>query len=142
MSRTLFPMTQPRAAAKERQLPLCREVKWDFELGRPVFKGGEPMAVEGADAVLVWAWLALHTPRFRHTIYSESFGTELESLIGQPYTASLKQSEARRFVEECLMESPYIKSVDDIRVDFADGRLDISCAIDTIYGKREVNAHV
>lgn len=142
MSTTLFPIVQPQAAGVEQELPLCREVKWDFENNKPVFRRGEPVMVEGAEAVLVWAWLALHTPRFRHEIYSWGFGSELEGLVGRPYTEALKQSEARRYVQECLIVNPYIKSVDDVTVAFSDGRLSISCVIDTIYGKKEVRADV
>lgn len=142
MSRTLFPVIQPQAAAVETTLPLCREVKWDFDRGVPVFRRGEPVAVEGAEAVAVWAWLALHTERFRYEIYTWAFGNELESLIGQPYTGALKLAEARRYVRETLEINPYIKDVGDIAVDFADGRLSISCTIETIYGKREVRADV
>lgn len=142
MSTTLFPMVQPRAAEAAQALPLCREVQWDFEGNRPVFRRGEPVMVEGAEAVLVWAWLALHTPRFRHEIYNWGFGSELEGLVGRPYTEALKQSEAGRYVRECLIVNPYIKSVDDVAVEFADGKLGISCTIDTIYGKKEVRADV
>lgn len=142
MSRTLFPVIQPQAAAVETTLPLCREVKWDFDRGVPVFRRGEPVAVEGAEAVAVWAWLALHTERFRYEIYTWAFGNELESLIGQPYTGALKLAEARRYVRETLEINPYIKDVGDIAVDFADGRLSISCTVETIYGKREVRADV
>ena len=33
----LFPMIQPEAVEEETELPLYREVKWDFEKGEPVF---------------------------------------------------------------------------------------------------------
>lgn len=138
---SLFPMIQPQALpAQAENLPLCREIKWDFTRNIPVFRRGEPEEVEGGDAVLVWAWLALHTPRFRHEIFSWSYGNELESLIGQPYTGELKRAEAIRYVRETLLINPYIRSVDDITVVFTDGTLSIACAIDTIYGKREVRS--
>ncbi|MBU5231286.1 DUF2634 domain-containing protein, partial [Intestinimonas butyriciproducens] len=82
MSTTLFPVVQPEAVQTGTALPLCREVKWDYDGNRPVFRNGEPETVEGAEAVRVWAWLALHTTRFRHEIYSRAYGTELENLMG------------------------------------------------------------
>lgn len=143
MSRDIFPFIQPTAvAAPQEGLPMLREVKIDFATGRPIIRDRGPEMVEGADAVLVWAWMALRTPRFRHAIFPRAYGAELDGLIGQPYTEALKQAEARRYVTECLTASPYITSVDDITVDFADGRLAISCALSTVYGKKELTANV
>ena len=143
MSATLFPFIQPEAAgAPQTELPLLREVKIDFATGRAAFRRGEPVIVEGAEAVLSWAWLALHTVRFRYPIFRWAYGCEMENLIGQPYTEALKQAEARRYVSEALLVSPYITSVDDITVDFADGRLVISCALATVYGRKEFAANV
>ena len=114
----LFPVVQPEAVQTGTALPLCREVKWDYDRNGPVFRNGEPETVEGAEAVRVWAWLALHTTRFR-----------------QPYTEALKQSEAQRYVREALEINPYISAVEDVGVDFDDGRLSISCTVRTIYGE-------
>lgn len=139
---TLFPILQPQQAETRSALPLCRGIKFDFTTGRAVFRRGEPVTVEGQEAVLSWAWMALHTPRFRYAIFSWAYGSELESLIGQPYTEELKQAEGRRYVSECLTASPYITSVDDITVGFEDGVLSISCTITTVYGKEEVSTNV
>lgn len=142
MSQTLFPAIQPQTEQRREGLPMCRNVKIDFSTGCAVFRQGEPVIVEGAEAVLSWAWMALHTPRFRHGIFSWAYGCEVEGLIGQPYTEALKQAEARRYLSECLTVSPYITSVDDIAVSFEGGRLTISCSITTIYGQKELTASV
>lgn len=96
--------------------------------------------VEGAEAVAVWAYNALHTVRYRHEIYTWDYGCELDSLIGSGYTEELQQAEAVRYVRECLLVSPYIREVSDIKVMFGDGQLDIGCKLHTIYG--EVNMNV
>lgn len=139
MSRTLFPSIQPQTAEGEKEMPLFKEVKWDFVNNIPIYKGGSPMIVSGKEAVVVWAWKALHTPRFRHEIYTWDYGNEVESLIGQPFTEELKQSEAARYVEECLLVCPYISSVSDVTAAFADGNLKIQASLKTIYGEVEVN---
>ena len=59
----LFPIIQPEAVQGGTELPLYREVKWDFEKGEPVFRGGEPVVVEGAEAIKTWVWKALVTER-------------------------------------------------------------------------------
>ena len=133
-------MIQPEAVEEETELPLYREVKWDFEKGEPVFRGGEPVVVEGAEAIKTWVWKALVTERARYEIYSWDFGSEVESLIGQPYTDELKRAEAVRYVREALEINPYITEVTAASVDFDNGVLTIDVTADTVYG--EVQAHV
>lgn len=133
-------MIQPEAVEEETELPLYREVKWDFEKGEPVFRGGEPVVVEGAEAIKTWVWKALVTERARYEIYSWDFGSEVESLIGQPYTDELKRAEAVRYVREALEINPYIKEVTAASVEFDNGVLTIDVTVDTVYG--EVQAHV
>jgi len=145
LSPVLFPIinnVDASKAVKPAALPLYREVAWDYETNTPRFERGSPVIVTGKEAVKVWAWKALHVPRFRYEMYSRDYGTELLSLMGQPYSAELKRAEAIRYVREALMINPYITSVDDISVDFADGKLSISCKVNTIYGDSEVNASV
>ncbi len=138
---TLFPLIQSQqSVAVNRALPLCKEVDWDFQKNIPIYKKGSPSIITGLRAVLVWAWKALHTQRFRHEIYSWDYGCELEALVGRPFTEELKRSEAVRYVRECLMVNPYISEVNQINVDFRDERLTITCKLKTIYG--EVNLDV
>lgn len=136
----IFPIVQPEAEeVSTGQLPLCREVAWDFSAGTPIFSGGKPVTVAGAEAVKVWIWKALMTPRRRHDIYTWDYGSEVESLIGQAFTSAVKQSEAVRYVREALMVNPYIKAVHQVSVDFSGERLTISCSVDTIYGEVEIS---
>lgn len=134
----IFPIIQPQVV-ENLELSLYKEVKWDFKNNVPVFKNGSPDIVTGKEAVLVWAWKALNTPRFRHEIYTWDYGNEVESLIGQPFTEELKQSEAIRYIRECLMTNPYITGVSDIKVSFNEDKLSISCALETVYGEVEVD---
>lgn len=136
----LFPIIQPEVVQEETELPLYREVKWDFEKGEPVFRGGEPVVAEGAEAIKTWVWKALVTERARYEIYSWNFGSEVESLIGQPYTDELKRAEAVRYVREALEINPYITEVTAASVEFDNGVLTIDVTVDTVYG--EVQAHV
>ena len=137
----IFPSIQPEAEAPAREaLPLCREIAWDFDRGVPVFSGGRPVEVTGAEAVKVWMWKALKTARFRHDIYTWDYGCELDSLTGRPFTPQVKESEAVRYVREALGTNPYIKEVRQVDVSFSDGGLAIRCAVATIYG--EVTVHV
>lgn len=139
MSETIFPAVQPEAEESSGALPMAREVKWDFTTGRPVFSGGVPVEVSGAEAVRVWCWKALMTPRYRHEIYTGDYGSETEELIGQAYTADVKRAEAARYVREALMVSPYVTAVRDIGTDFNGDRLMVRCTVETIYGEVELD---
>ncbi len=139
---TIFPMIQPQIA-EARQLPLCRDVLWDAAKGIPVFRAGEPVIVQGAQAVASWIWRALRVCRYRHELYTWDYGSELEGLIGQAYTAALKQAEARRYVEEALAVNPYIQAVRQIQTEFdEEGRLLIRGTVDTVYGPIEIGGDI
>lgn len=141
----IFPMAQPNLEAEpdtEPEYPLYRDVKWDLEENQPVFANGSPIIAEGKEAVLGWAMRALSTERDRHEIYSEDYGCEIEYLIGQPYTKALKEAEAARYVEECLLCNPYITEVKDVTASFEDGQMKLSCQITTLYGENKVKINV
>lgn len=143
MSKRLFPVIDAGEGAVEQpELPLCRDAAWDYEANAPLFQRGNPVAAEGKEGVLSWAWRALHVPRFRHEIYTWAYGSELDGLIGQPYTEELKRSEALRYVRETLEINPYITGVEDLGVEFKAGKLSIRCTLSTLYGKAEVNTIV
>lgn len=135
----IFPMIQPEAEQAAERLPLCKEAAWDFTSGTPVFSGGKPLTVAGAEAVRVWIWKALMTARFHFSVYSWDYGSEAESLAGKPFTPAVKRSEAVRYVREALMINPYIRAVRQADVTFQGDGLTISCEAETIYGKVRVD---
>lgn len=138
---SIFPsMTASAAsAAGTAALPLAREVMWDFEENRPVFRAGNPLTVTGLEAVRVWCWKALHTRRYAHEIYSRGYGCDAWELIGRAFTEQLKTSEASRYVRECLIINKYVTDVRDITVDFSGGAVSIGCTVVTVYGEVKLN---
>lgn len=135
----LFPMIPDEMQQEmDAAVGVCKEIAWDFERDIPIFSQGVPVMVTGKEAVRVWAWNALKTVRFRHEIFPWDYGCEIESLIGQPFTDAVKQSEAMRYVRECLLESPYINAVRGIQVSFEEDVLRVECAAETIYGEVDV----
>lgn len=135
----IFPMIQPEVVEVVSDPPLYKEINWDFEKNRIIYKGGLPSIATGKKAILIWAQKALLTKRTRYEIYSWDYGSDIEDLIGQAYTYDLKRSEAIRYIKECLMINPYITDVTDIKVDFKDGLMSIECKIITLYGEAEVS---
>ena len=138
---SIFPMIDPggEERAQAEALPLCREVGWDFERDAPLFRGSEPVVVEGREAVKVWIWKAIRTPRFKYEIYTWAFGSEFESLLGQAYSDSVKTAEAPRYLRECLMVNPYITAVKDVSVSFETAKLTVRGTAVTVYGEVDFN---
>ena len=48
----------------ENSFPLYKEVAWDFEKDTPIIQNGDFKIVEGNDAIKVWTYKALLTPRY------------------------------------------------------------------------------
>ena len=70
----LFPMIQPELELKDASLPMYKEIAWDFEHNIPIYKNGSPKWITGKEAVLVWAWKALHVQKYSYPIYSWNYG--------------------------------------------------------------------
>ncbi len=137
---SIFPIIAPPEDAARSELPLCREVAWDYKNHVPVWRRGEPVIVTGKEAVKVWIFKAVLTPRFKYEIYTWNYGSEFESLIGQSYSPDLKKSECARYLRECLLINPYITSVTSIEINFTGSTLTVSCVVLTIYGEVYVYA--
>lgn len=135
---SLFPLisrSDSGASAGSQDLPLYREVDWNFTANRPVWRGGAPVFVTGARAVLVWAWNALHTERFAHDVFSAGYGTEFSQLPGRSCTEEVRQAEAVRIVRETLLVNPYITDVTQTAISFEKSALRLSFCMTTIYGE-------
>lgn len=133
----LFPMfAQP--GGQSAGLPMYRDVQMDYATGRPVWAGGAPVFVSGLDAVRGWAWRAIDTARYRFSVFSWDFGCELDALVGQPYRADTKRSEAERYVREALLVSPYIREVQVTGTEFEGSTIRIAADLTTVYGRTSV----
>lgn len=143
MSESLFPSSAAsESVATTTQLPLAKEVAWDFVTDKPIFRRGEPVIVIGLEAVKVWVWNALKNERYRYEHHTRAYGNELERLIGQTFTGDLKQAEAIRYFKEALAPNPYITSVDNVTVELTDSGMTITGTVKTIYGNAEVTTDV
>ena len=113
--------------------PMYREIAWDFEKNIPILENGDFKLIEGNEAIKVWAYKALLTPRYSYSIYSWDYGSELMDLIGKSYTPSLTKEEAKRYIKEALLINPYILEVTVIDTDFKNDLLSADIKVKTIY---------
>jgi hypothetical protein len=129
-----FPFETDEETAVEEALKIPKEYGIDFTTGELTGK-----IVEGNEAVKVWIWNTLHTPRYRHTIFSWDYGNELEDLIGQGYSQEYIEIEAKRMVEDCLLINENITGIDDFEVSQDADKLSISFTANTLFGEVGMN---
>lgn len=70
--------------------------------------------IDGEEALRQFIRKAIQTARYRFLIYTDQYGSELESLVGEDVSAELLQAEIPRLVREALI---YDDRIDDV-VDF------------------------
>ena len=126
---------------KTNTLPIPKDIAIDFETGNPIIENNDFVVVEKDEAIKVWCYYALKINRDRFIIYSPNYGSTLEELIGNNYIDTYKYELEKR-VSDCLLVSPYIKSVDKVESNFDSetGELTGDIYITTIYSEGvEVN---
>ena len=133
----MFPFEETEEETQEENLYIPREYGIDFETGQLSGK-----MVEGYEALLVWAWLALRTQRYRYYIYSEDYGQEYENLVGKSYSEELTDSELERMTEECLTENPYITGIENFSCVKQEEKITLTFRLITELGDGEVNTDV
>ncbi|KLU64010.1 hypothetical protein DEAC_c40040 [Desulfosporosinus acididurans] len=116
-------------------LPLAKEYAWDYINNDFLLVDGKNVVVTGQDAVKVWIWKALQTPKNRYKAYSGSFGNDLESLIATGFSPAALSSEVERYLKESLLINPYITGIADISLSTDGSKANVSFTATTIYGE-------
>ena len=135
----IFPSYQGQE--KTNTLPIPKDIAIDFTTGNPIIKDNDFVIVEKDEAIKVWCYYALKTIKDRLIIYSPNYGSTLDEMIGNNYVDDDKY-ELEKKVSDCLLVSPYIKSVDKVEAEFNNntGELTGDIYITTIYSEGvEVN---
>jgi len=139
---SVLPFLTPFEAVAAAPLPLFQEWECDAAGALKVIDGRMRL-LSGLDAVKVWAQKALRTPLARFAAYSVNYGSELEELIGQPYSEAYIRAEAQRMVSEALLASPYITEVGQVSTTLAgDGKLVVRVGYQSVYGANDVEVTV
>ena len=126
---------------KTNTLPIPKDIAIDFTTGNPIIENNDFVIVEKDEAIKVWCYYALKINKDRFIIYSPNYGSTLEELIGNNYVDNDKY-ELEKKVSDCLLVSPYIKSIDKVEAEFNNntGELTGEIYITTIYSEGvEVN---
>ena len=122
-------------------LPVAREIAIDFNTGNPIIRNNDYVIVEKNDAIAVWCYYALKIAKGRFLAFTRNYGSELEEkIIGKQYNYEI-YSKIKRIVEDCLLVNEYIKSIDNVQVEF-DDRLTIEIELTTVYQKGVIVSYV
>lgn len=92
--------------------------------------------IDGLDAVVQSAAMAVQTERYEHLIFSWQYGSELNTLVGKD--ADYVTSEAKRMITDALSTDTRITGVRDFSVE--NGAIHFT--IDTIFGSRAAQTEV
>lgn len=141
----VFPFINTETARKaaDQELPMFREYAYDFENGcLKTDSAGKTYLAEGNEALRIWIYFALATARYRYTAYDTAFGSEIESLVGQPMSDEVTQMELERFITEALMCNPYIEELSDFDFVLLRDGIKASFNCRTVYGSDRVSYEV
>ena len=139
---SIFPMISPPApaAAAPASLPMCREVAWDYQNNRPIFRRGEPVTVTGREAVRQAVEIILHVERFRWQIYKPYSGMEWEGLIGQD--PGYVGAELQRRLVDALTIDDRVTGISNYEYTVDGNSLYATFTVDTVYGSFDESQEV
>lgn len=116
--------------------PLPSLIDWavDFKSGRLAIKNGRNYKVEGAEALKVWIYKALKTPRSVYAAYSDDFGEDFSAALSTlPYDDMTLYLQT--YITEALTPSPYVYSVHSFAFERNDAVLRCEFTVDTVLGE-------
>ncbi len=127
-------LTEQTQATETAELPVFKELAFDFETGQLKTRGGQYYYVEKNEAIKVWIWKALQASRFTYLAYSTDYGNEIYTLVGRYLAKELLYSELKRMIEEALLCNPYITSLSDFQIEQKGSKVECLFAVNTVYG--------
>ena len=127
-------LTEETETTTEIELPVFKELAFDFQTGQLKTNGGQYYYVEKNEAIKIWIYKALFSSRFTYLAYSPDYGNEIYTLIGRYLAKQLLYSELRRMIEEALLCNPYITSLTDFDITQEGAKVICNFSVNTIYG--------
>ncbi len=117
---------------EEEKVPSDYEI--NFETGKLTGR-----IISGRDALKQWIRITLATDRYFFTQYDWNHGSEFSKLIGRSMSQEYAESEVKRMASDALLVNENIKNVEVLSCEVTDDRVTGRLAVDTIYGKVDVD---
>ena len=116
-------------------LPTLFGFDYDFEKNQVVLnENNDVRLVRDIEALKIWCYFTLHTPRWKYEIFTGKYGSEHEELFGYQYSKELVESEAYRYVRECLLANPYVNDVEKNNIEVVGDKLIIDITVTSNFG--------
>ena len=138
MPDSIFPFidtSQYEEESEETLEELC-EYAFDFK-NNCLLKNeaGQNYYVYENEALKVWIYKALMTPRYTHLAYTEDFGNEMFDLIAQSLDQEIMFLELKRYIVEALMYNEYITELSDFEFEMSGSEVKVRFNVISIYGE-------
>lgn len=106
---------------------------YDFEKG-DFIRGpdGKILLVDRLEAYMQWCQKTLLTKRLRHLSYTDVYGQEYYTLIGESMSKSAIELEVERMTREALMVHPYTKKVQNFTFEWDKNKEELYFTFDVI----------
>ena len=127
-------LTEQTEVNTEVELPIFRELAFDFDTKQLKTRGGQYFYVDKNEAIKVWIYKALFASRYTYLAYSTNYGNEIYTLIGRYLEKKLLYSELKRMLEEALLVNPYITNLTDFEITQEGAKVICNFSVNTIYG--------
>ena len=109
------------------------EYAYDFENNTLKTKNGRHYYVYGNEAMKIWIYKAMISNRFKHSAYTDKFGTEIYSLIGEVISSKFKEAEIKRYITEAVMVHPFMVSINKIDIKAHKSGLNVDVYYTTVF---------
>ena len=116
------------------------EYAYDFENNCLKTRGGKYYTVSGLEALKIWIYKVLLTPRARYAAYSAEFGHTLTGALGMADRQAF-MAEVKERIKKAL-ESPYITDVSGFEFEFDGTHATVSFTVFTVYGDIEEETEI
>ena len=131
------------AGSTVQELPTFTEYDGDFD--HDCFRydsAGSHITVVENDALKVWVYKLLKTPRYRYQAYYDDYGLILEDYIGKTPNDGAEASNLFAEIKKAILVNPYIKDVVNSGMNPHEKTVQISLELTTIYGKFAIEVEV
>ena len=95
---------------------------------------GQNYYVYRNEALKIWIYKALMTPRYRHLAYTEDFGNEMLDLISESINQDVLMLELKRYITEALMYNEYIRELNGFEFEVNGSKIKVSFNVISVYG--------
>lgn len=124
----LFPqvetVVETAETTQDNQVQFGKSWRFDFEKGDFIqTPTGKVVPTKDLDAYREWCYKALLTPRYKHLIYSRSYGQEFEDLIRRNLNLAGNESEIKHIITEALMVDPRTAEVTNFKFTWSDNEV-------------------